>query len=154
MRTLAIALLMAAAASNASEPAGFNLWKSTDLATVERKLTSEMGAQKIAMQVLASYGKHSCMMAHRNADGEAEWHETQNDVFFVHSGEGTLVVGGRVVNPHTSAPHEIRGPSIDGGERRTLTAGDVVHIPVKTPHQMLVAAGHQITYFVVKIDAQ
>ena len=154
MKTLAIALLMAAAASSASEPAGFNLWKSTDLANVERKLTSEMGAQKIAMQVLASYGNHSCMIAHRNADGEAELHETQNDVFFVHSGEGTLVIGGKVVKPHTTAPHEVRGPSIEGGERRTLTPGDIVHIPVKIPHQMLVAPGHQITYFVVKINAQ
>jgi uncharacterized RmlC-like cupin family protein len=35
-----------------------------------------------------------------------------------------------------------------------LAAGDVVHIPVKMPHQMLVAPGQQITYFVVKIDAR
>jgi mannose-6-phosphate isomerase-like protein (cupin superfamily) len=72
----------------------------------------------------------------------------------VESGEATLVVGGTVVNPKTTAPHEIRGPSIKGGEKKSLAAGDVVHIPVKVPHQMLVESGKQITYFVVKIDAR
>jgi hypothetical protein len=27
-----------------------------------------------------------------------------------------------------------------------------LHVPAKTPHQMLVQAGQQITYLVVKID--
>ena len=66
----------------------------------------------------------------------------------------TLVVGGKVVDPRTTAPHEIRGPSIRGGEKLKLAAGDVVHIPIKTAHQMLVESGKQITYFVVKIDSR
>jgi mannose-6-phosphate isomerase-like protein (cupin superfamily) len=72
----------------------------------------------------------------------------------VESGEATLVVGGTVVDARTTAPHEIRGPSIRGGEKVALGAGDVVHIPVKIPHQMLLESGKQITYFVVKIDAR
>jgi mannose-6-phosphate isomerase-like protein (cupin superfamily) len=72
----------------------------------------------------------------------------------VESGEATLVVGGTVVDPKTTAPHEIRGPSIRGGDRVALAAGDVVHIPIKMAHQMLVESGKQITYFVVKIDAR
>jgi uncharacterized RmlC-like cupin family protein len=48
----------------------------------------------------------------------------------------------------------VRGSSIRGGERVPLAAGDVVHVPVKVPHQMLVASGQQVTYFVVKIDAR
>jgi mannose-6-phosphate isomerase-like protein (cupin superfamily) len=59
-----------------------------------------------------------------------------------------------VVNPKTTAPHEIRGPSVRGGEKRALAAGDIVHIPAKVPHQMLVENGKEITYFVVKINAQ
>ena len=54
----------------------------------------------------------------------------------------------------TTAPHEIRGPSIRGGDKLALAAGDVVHIPIKTAHQMLLESGKQITYFVVKIDAR
>jgi mannose-6-phosphate isomerase-like protein (cupin superfamily) len=155
MRAFAIAILTAAAALPAgSNPAGFELWKSGDLQAFEQKLSPKMNAQKVATQPLGSYGNHNFLMAHREGSGEAELHETQADVMVVESGEATLVVGGTVVDPKTTAPHEIRGPSIKGGEKKSLAAGDVVHIPVKVPHQMLVESGKQITYFVVKIDAR
>ena len=155
MRAFAIAILTAAAALPAgSGPAGFELWKSGDLQAFEQKLSPKMNAQKVATQPLASYGDESFLMAHREGSGEAELHETKNDVMVIESGEATLVVGGTMVDPRTTAPHEIRGPSIKGGEKNSLAAGDVVHIPVKVPHQMLVESGKQITYFVVKIDAR
>ena len=59
-----------------------------------------------------------------------------------------------MVDPRTTQPHEVRGPSIRGGEKKLLAAGDVVHIPAKIPHQMLLESGKQITYFVVKINAE
>jgi mannose-6-phosphate isomerase-like protein (cupin superfamily) len=155
MRAFAIAILTAAAALPAgSGPAGFELWKSGDLQAFEQKLSPKMNAHKVATEPLGSYGNHNFLMAHREGSGEAELHETQADVMVIESGEATLVVGGTVVDPKTTAPHEIRGPSIKGGEKKSLAAGDVVHIPVKVPHQMLVASGKQVTYFVVKIDAR
>jgi len=57
-----------------------------------------------------------------------------------------------VVSPKTTEPNEVRGPSIKGGERKPLAAGDVVHIPAKIPHQLLVPAGKEFTYFVMKVD--
>jgi mannose-6-phosphate isomerase-like protein (cupin superfamily) len=155
MRAFAIAILTAAAALPAgSGPAGFELWKNSDLQAFEQKLSPKINAQKVATQPLGSYGNHNFLIAHREGSGEAELHETQADVMVVESGEATLVVGGTVVDPKTTAPHEIRGPSIKGGEKKSLAAGDVVHIPGKVPHQMLVDSGRQITYFVVKIDAR
>jgi mannose-6-phosphate isomerase-like protein (cupin superfamily) len=154
MRTFGVALLMAGAALPAGLPEGFGHWTGGQLQGFEQKLGPKINAQKIAMQPLAGYGNHSFLIAHREGSGEAELHETQNDVMVVESGEATLVVGGTVVDPRTTAPHEIRGPSIRGGEKVELAAGDVVHIPIRTPHQMLVGSGKQITYFVVKIDAR
>jgi mannose-6-phosphate isomerase-like protein (cupin superfamily) len=155
MRAFAIAILTAAAALPAgSDPAGFELWKNGDLRAFEQKLSPKMNAQKVATQSLGSYGRDSFLVAHREGSGEAELHETKNDVMVIESGEATLVVGGTVVDPKTTAPHEIRGPSIKGGEKKLLAAGDVVHIPVKVPHQMLVESGKQVTYFVVKIEAK
>jgi len=155
MRALGIAILTAAAALPAgSGPAGFDLWKSGELQGFQQKLSPKMNAQKIATEALGSYGNHSFLIAHREGNGEAELHETQNDVMVVESGEATLIVGGTVVDPKTTAPNEIRGPSIKGGEKKSLAAGDVIHIPIKVPHQMLVESGKQITYFVVKINAR
>ena len=64
--------------------------------------------------------------------------------------EATLIVGGTAVNPKSTGAGEVRAPSINGGERRQLAAGDLVNIPANIPHQVLVAAGKQFTYFVVK----
>jgi mannose-6-phosphate isomerase-like protein (cupin superfamily) len=158
MRTFAIALTMAAGVLSVGQPAGLPAgvghWTSSELQGFAKTLGPKMNAQKIATQPLAGYGNHSFLVAHREGNGEAELHETQNDVMVVESGEATLEVGGTVVNPRSTAPHEIRGPSIRGGEKLALAAGDVVHIPIKTAHRMLVENGKQITYFVVKIDAR
>ena len=45
----------------------------------------------------------------------------------------------------------MRGPSIQGGTEAKLGAGDVLHIPAKVPHQMILAPGAQVTYFVTKV---
>ena len=68
------------------------------------------------------------------------------------SGEATLVVGGTIPGGKTTAPNEIRGPSVQGGEKKKLGPGDVVHIPSKTAHQLLVDNGKQFTYAILKID--
>jgi uncharacterized RmlC-like cupin family protein len=120
---------------------------------LDRKLLRELDAQGAASEVLGSYGNHHVEIAHRSATGNAELHETQNDVFFILSGEATLLAGGSLVEPTTTEPHELEGKSIKGGNRTKLAAGDVVHIPFKVPHQLIVDSGKQITYFVVKINA-
>ena len=158
MKKFAIALIIAAGVLSVGLPAGLpegvGHWTGSELRGFAETLEPKMNSHKIATQSLAGYGNHSFLVAHREGDGEAELHATQDDVMVVESGEATLVVGGAVVDPRTTAPHEIRGPSIRGGEKIALAAGDVVHIPIKTAHQMLVASGKQITYFVVKIDAR
>ncbi len=154
MRTFAMFIMMAAAALPAGAPKGFDHWSSGDLQAFDKSLSAKMNAQKIAVRPLVNWGNHNALIAHREGNGEAELHETQNDVMVVESGEATLIVGGTVVDPRTTAPHEVRGPSIKGGEKVALAAGDVVHIAPKIPHQMLIASGKQITYFVVKIDAR
>jgi len=59
-------------------------------------------------------------------------------VITVMAGEGTLIVGGTVVGGHSTAPGETRGTSITGGTMHQMEPGDVIHIPAKVPHQMMV----------------
>src|SRR5690349_17210563 len=117
MKMIAIlSLAMAIALPAGSERKGFELWKSSELRALETQLSARLDAQKFAAQGLGTFGNHSFMLAHREGNGQAELHQTQNDVFLVQSGQATLVVGGTVVEPKTVAPHEIRGSSISGGE--------------------------------------
>ena len=92
------------------------------------------------------------VVSHREpGSGSAESHAEWTDVYFVSAGTATLVVGGEIVAGMETAPGEIRGEAIEGGERRTLAEGDVVHIPPGTAHHVIVADGGQLTYLLVKI---
>jgi len=50
------------------------------------------------------------------------------------------------------APGETRGTAIEGGERQTLRAGDLAHVPAGTPHQMLLAGDSTVTCLVMKVQ--
>jgi mannose-6-phosphate isomerase-like protein (cupin superfamily) len=151
---LFLVTIAATAVLSAADPAGFGQWKGAELKSFEKKLAPKIDAHKIASQPLGSYGNHTLSIIHREGSGEAELHESQADLFVVQSGEATLVVGGSVVEPRTTAPNEVRGPSIKDGERKRLGPGDVVHIPAKTAHQLMVDSGKQITYVIAKVNAE
>jgi mannose-6-phosphate isomerase-like protein (cupin superfamily) len=140
-------LLMAAA-----DPHDFAVWTAGDLKARAAALATKMNAEKVASEKLADYGNYNTQLAHREASGGAELHEKMADIFVIQSGDATVVVGGSIEGSHQTAPGEIRGASVTGGERRRVTVGDVVHIPANMPHQMLVDAGHHVTYFVVKVE--
>jgi mannose-6-phosphate isomerase-like protein (cupin superfamily) len=150
---LFLVTIAATAVLSAADPAGFGQWKSSELKSLEKNLSPKIDAHKIASQPLANYGNHTLSIIHREGSGEAELHETQADLFVVQSGEATLVIGGSVVDPKTTAANEVRGPSIKDGERKRLGPGDVVHIPAKTAHQLMVDPGKQITYVIAKVNA-
>lgn len=105
-----------------------------------------------ASEVLDKYPRHFTMLAFRKRSGAAELHQNYADLFYILDGHTTIVTGGQVDNPKTTAAGEIRGTAVSGGSRQDVTAGDVVHIPAGTPHQMLLPEGGTVTYFVVKIQ--
>ena len=146
-------LPIAAAAPENTIPAGYEHWTPQSLDDTAKLLSAKAAADPhhSASQQLSDYGNEYFLLGHREGDGQVEWHETQADLFVVESGAATLVVGGRQVNGETTAPHEKRGGTLEGGIRQNLSAGDVVRIPAKVPHQLLVASGQKFTYFVVKI---
>jgi mannose-6-phosphate isomerase-like protein (cupin superfamily) len=149
-------ILFVAAAGMAlgADPSGFVIWKSAELKGFEKKLAPKLDAHKFAGQNLDKFDNHLTMVAHREASGQAELHENQADLFVVESGAATLIVGGKVVDGKTTGPGEIRGPSIEGGSKHAVGAGDIVHIPAKIPHQLTLDAGKQVTYFVLKVDTK
>ena len=89
----------------------------------------------------------------REAPGKAEVHADETDVIHVISGSATFVTGGTVVHGEATAPGEVRGESIEGGDSRTLSKGDVVVVPSGTPHWFREVDG-PFLYFVVKVTGQ
>jgi mannose-6-phosphate isomerase-like protein (cupin superfamily) len=101
--------------------------------------------------ILEKHLDSSTILAFRDRDGKAELHQQFGDVFVVLQGTATLVTGGTIASPMTSAPGEIRGTSIQEGIRKKLQEGDIAHIPAGVPHQVILDSGGTFTYFVVKI---
>ena len=153
-RILVIAVVATLTTLWAAEPAGFSLWSGKTMQTYGKILAPKMNAQKVATETLGGYGNHSVMVAYREASGEAELHENQADIFIVQSGQATLVVGGTIAGGRSTAPGEIRGTSISGGEKKPLAEGDIVHIPARVPHQVLLENGRPFTYLIVKVDSK
>jgi mannose-6-phosphate isomerase-like protein (cupin superfamily) len=138
----------------AADPVGFAMWKPAELKQRDEALSKKVGADHSARETLADYGDHRFRMLYRDADGLPEQHDNMVDVVIVESGEGTLVLGGKMINLKAGpGPGEYVGTGIEGGERHALAPGDLVHIPAKTPHNFLVAKGKHITYVLVKFPA-
>lgn len=90
-------------------------------------------------------------LIYREGDSGSEVHEKVADFIFVHEGEGSILIGGKVVGGQQSAPDEIRGTSIDGGARQTIAAGDSIFIPANMPHQFFVEKGKHFVITIVKV---
>jgi mannose-6-phosphate isomerase-like protein (cupin superfamily) len=140
-------------AAQESAPSGFEQWAGSFLMQTISSLSAEASTDPhhFAVRQLSDYGNESFLLVHREADGQVEWHETQADVFLVQSGAATLVVGGTMMNGETVGPHEKRNGTIQGGVRRKISAGDIVRIPARVPHQLLLDGSHEFNYFVIKV---
>lgn len=86
----------------------------------------------------------------REKPGQAEIHTKDADVIYVLQGSATFITGGQAVEAKTTAPDELRGSSINGGETRKIAKGDVIIVPHGVPHQFLEVT-NPFLYYVVKV---
>jgi mannose-6-phosphate isomerase-like protein (cupin superfamily) len=70
----------------------------------------------------------------RAGPGQVEIHEKETDIFYVTDGEATIVTGGTMVGGRQTAPSQLRGSDVKGGQTRHLKKGDVIVIPAGVPH--------------------
>src|SRR5262245_59780359 len=96
--------------------------------------------------------------------GAALAHSKITEVYYIISGNGTLVTGGsledaRDFRPTPTAPQAGRliGPSTAGtkilnGKSRQVGPGDMIIIPANTPHTFSEITTDRIVYMVVRVD--
>jgi len=144
-------LALGLCATGTAHAAPADLYAPADLGKIKDGLKAKAGSGN-ASEILARYPGHYTMLAYRKADGKAEIHAANADVFVIVSGKAKLITEGSVPDAKEEGPDELRGTAITGGKTAALAPGDVVHIPAGTPHQILVAPGDEILYFVVKVE--
>ncbi len=112
-------------------------------------------------QVSASFSKGAVLLddtnrnymvhtSRRDQPGLAEIHTLDTDIIYVLGGTATFVTGGSAVEAKETAPNEIRGARIDGGETRQLSKGDVIIVPNNTPHWFKEVGG-AFLYYTIKV---
>jgi mannose-6-phosphate isomerase-like protein (cupin superfamily) len=154
--------LLATAAVRAQLPPGIDVdwpddatyWSAAELQKLAADLEplAQADGRHLAVRPMLATPTHGVLAVHRDATGSAERHEGVTDYWIVTSGEGTLVLGGEIIDPEEIGPGEIRGSSIEGGRKISVKPGDQVDIPPNVPHQILVEPGKSFTYLIIKIN--
>ena len=147
----ALTLLLAAAAFlpiSAADPKTevfFSAAKTKEMAReAKSKMTKEAGMG-------TSRAMDSMFMVHREKTSQAEVHITGADYIICNDGEGAIIVGGKMVDPQTVRPGELRADVLEGGKSYPMKAGDTLYVPKNVPHRFVVEPGKFIVYTVVKI---
>ena len=94
--------------------------------------------------------RYQVMINRRTGPGQSELHEADTDIFYVLDGSATLTTGGTVAGGKTTAPGEIRGTGIQGGQAYHLSKGDIITIPRRTPHWFSEVRG-TFDYLIIKV---
>jgi glc operon protein GlcG len=135
------AAVSAGAGEGAAMPA-VSYWKSPEVVAAFAK-----GSVLVDGKDGRNYMVHA---SHRDGAGMAEVHTLDTDIIYVLQGSATFVTGGSVANGKTTEPNEVRGSAITDGETREIGPGDVLIVPIGTPHWFKSVKG-PLNYYVVKV---
>jgi mannose-6-phosphate isomerase-like protein (cupin superfamily) len=92
-----------------------------------------MPPQAVISLPVISTGPQKVGLDYRTGIGAAAAHAGQDELIWVVEGAGTITVGGTIAGPE----------KLEGGTARHMAKGDVLFIPMDTPHQLIPDAGSQ-----------
>src|SRR5262245_25747586 len=102
-----------------------------DLAAIVAKQPKDRNGNQTFLQ-LAPYNVN---MEHRVPIAQnASIHDKEAELFYVIDGGGTIVTGGKLVNPNRTNADNSTGSGIEGGTAKKIAKGDFVLVPEGVPH--------------------
>jgi mannose-6-phosphate isomerase-like protein (cupin superfamily) len=100
----------------------------------------------------APYRPHSMSIVFREGYTQPEIHQLKWDIYVVLEGSGTVLMGGLRTNWRPDLPAEQQRPVLEGAEAFPVTAGDIVHIPARVWHQLILEEGQSMLYALININ--
>lgn len=146
--------------TNAPMPEEFIHWDADDFEEIREQLEERIengdrtwGTRFVFNSVLpqAAYRHHDISIVHREGYTQPEIHETKWDLYVILDGSGTLLVGGERVGWVDGRPPEEQRPGLEGATAFEVTVGDVVHVPAKSWHQIVLDEGEKMTYMLINV---
>lgn len=139
--------------------AGANAFSDSKMSDITSKPSSVLFFD--SNQVAASFSKGAVLLdgtnrnymvhtSRRDKPGLAEIHTLDTDIIYVLDGTATLVTGGTAAEAKETAPNEMRGSRIDGGDTRQLAKGNVIIVPNGVPHWFKDVSG-TFLYYTIKV---
>jgi hypothetical protein len=105
-----------------------------------------------ASDILRDYPGHQATLVVRLRNSSAEMIDGIAQMIHVLEGRATMVTGGAIEKPRTTAPGETTGVAIQGGSQQEVRAGDVIHIAGGVPVQFLVPSEKPFSCLVTRIQ--
>jgi len=147
----ALAVLSLCLPARAQSAGKADLFNAAQIRSQLTALAAQAAATGSGGSTLADYGSHKVQLSVRITSGGAEIHAHFDDVMIVQQGAATLITGGSIPDAKTNPDGETKGTSIQGGQSRTISVGDVVTVNAGVPHQILVQAGATYSALVIKV---
>jgi mannose-6-phosphate isomerase-like protein (cupin superfamily) len=100
--------------------------------------------EPLIVQPILSLAPYRANLEYRASTGPAAVHTTDAEMFYVIEGSATLTTGGSLREERQQNPTNMQGSGIDGGESRSIGAGDFIIVPEGAPHQFTDIQGELI----------
>jgi len=136
-------------------------WDAEAVAEVQARLEQGIadgsriwGTRFIFERVLpaAEHRPHNISIVHREGYTQPEIHELKWDLYVILDGSGTLLVGGERTNwIRDGRPPEEQRPGLSGARAFEVTQGDVVHVPARVWHQVVLEPNRAMTYMLINV---
>jgi mannose-6-phosphate isomerase-like protein (cupin superfamily) len=130
---------------------GFLSWDAALLRGTETALKTKMDQYYSAVEDFIKNDRTQFHMNHKEGTALSEIHDHWAEFQIIRNGEGTMRLGGTVVNARTIEPGETRGTALEGAVGQPLRAGDLLYIPAGTPHHTVVERTKSQDKLIVKV---
>lgn len=100
----------------------------------------------------AEHRPHDVSIIYREGYTQPEIHETKWDLYVILDGSGTVLVGGERTNwIDDGRPPEEQRPGLEGAQAFEVAEGDIVHVPARVWHQVVLEEGRAMTYMLINV---
>lgn len=141
-KTSTVAILLTCLSLRAADGV---IQSSSEIAATLTKATASGGMKTAAV---SNADQHRINVVNRASPGTPLAHAGSSELHYIIDGGGTVVIGGNIVRPAGATG---AAATIEGGETRHVTKGDVVFVPAGVAHWYKAVDG-TITYLEVRFE--
>jgi mannose-6-phosphate isomerase-like protein (cupin superfamily) len=134
-RVFSACILAVTAASACAQTADPSYATAAEFATIVSQARAKIGPDTPFFNTPTLHANgYTVVTEYHSRPALASVHDTEAEFMYVVDGEATFVMGGTLVGAKRSNPTNQTGTGIEGGVTHQAKKGDIILVPVGTPH--------------------